>query len=99
MKAPFKLTISTDNTHLVKVSLEDAAGAKSAIDIPSSGNVYQGLHSVKDHLEQTINAVATGLWPFLGETEEEAPPESKPKASEVPTPEPAPRKRAPKKKA
>lgn len=61
MKPPIRIQVRTNNlntcTLLISGTEERANGIHRAIDIPSDGNVYSGLHRVGPEIEKLMNDV------------------------------------------
>ncbi len=55
MIPPIKITVTTDNLRTCALHIIGADGKPYSIAIPSSGNVYQGLHAIRDELELFLN--------------------------------------------
>lgn len=84
MNPPIKVTAHTDNLNKCELRIAGAEGVAVALAVPSSGNVYSGLHGVAPELELVINDILA----FHGINAPEPPSERPPvdlqaKASEV----------------
>lgn len=61
MKAPVTVNVTTDNMQRCTVEFLGADGDRRAFDVMSKGNIYQGLHEAKPHIEEVVNTLLIDL--------------------------------------
>lgn len=79
---PFEVRVLTDNLRACKLIVSDAEGVAREIVVPNDGNVYQGLHAIKDELALFLNDLAGAALPKA--------PEAAPTTDSLPATEPEP---------
>ena len=80
MTPPITVHAFTNNLDKCGFRLVGADGSEAVVQVPSTGNVYQGLHAAKDGLEAAINAVLAfnGVVPVEPAPETQEPPPASP---------------------
>lgn len=57
MNPPISVNVRTDNQHKVFLTIKGEGSDPVTLEVASGGNVYSGLHSIRESLERVINDI------------------------------------------